>query len=156
LGVLETVMRVAGRTADEIAGVVLGLLLASLSYLVVGWLWHEMRLPAFICFLVSWAFVSIGTMKLHRHKDLVRTSSAGWKSMKISDFGKHRVSLSESIWGDIATILWGVIAGFVVAGLLGKVWPQFRWPVFFVIFLLWTAVVVAGIAADRHDSGSVD
>jgi hypothetical protein len=151
MGVLETVMRVSERAADQIAGAVMGLLLASLSYLVVGWLWPEMRLPTFICFLVSWAFISVGTMKLHRHKGLVRTSSSGWKSVKTSDFGKHRVSLRESIWGDIATILWGAIAGVVVAGLAGKIWPESRWLILFVVFLLWTTVVVASMAADRRD-----
>lgn len=153
MGVLEAVMRVSERIADEIAGVVIGLFLASLSWLVIGWLWPEMRLPAFISFLVSWAFISFGTMKLQRHKDVVRTSSAGWKSIRVSDFGKNRVSLSESIWGDLGTILWGVIAGFIVAGLFGKAWPESRWPVFFVVFLLWAAVVVTGIIANLGDGG---
>lgn len=153
MGGMEAVMRASERIADEIAGAVLGLSLASLSWLVIGWLWREMGFAAFVIFLVSWVFDTIGITKLRRHKGLVRTSPSGWKSINVSDFGKCGVSLSESIWGDLASILWGVIAGFVVAGLFGKLGLEPRWPVFFVVFLLWAAVVVTGIIATLGDGG---
>lgn len=141
------------RMADHIAGVLMGLLLASLSAAAMGWIWRDMWLPVFIIFLVFWGFTSIDTIILQRH-NLVQTSLSAWEYMKPSEIGKRAMSLtpSERIWGDIATILLGIIFGLFVGGLIGKLWPVFRWPVFFVASFLWIAVVVTAIAAGRRDN----
>lgn len=151
MAVLETVVvSPPDNAADTISGVVVGLVLASLSWLLVGWLWYEMRFVAFVIVVLSWTFTTVGTAKLRRHKNLVRTSASGWQSIQVSDFRKHGVSLSESIWNDLALILWGAIGGFVVAGALGKMGLEFRWPIFLVVFLLWAAIVVNGAIASRE------
>jgi RsiW-degrading membrane proteinase PrsW (M82 family) len=144
-------MTIPEHITDKIAGVLIGLLLAGVCWILANWLWPELRLLVVVIFLVSWILTSIGTSRLRRHEGLVRTSPSGWKSIKTSDFGKHKVSRGESIWGEIATLLWGIIIGLLVAGLVGKAVPDFKWPVFFFVSLVWITAVVASISARRQE-----
>lgn len=132
------------RIVDEIAGVLMGVILAGLLYLAMGWLWRDMRLPMVVIFVVFWALASVDTMML-RHHQLLQTSFLQW--VKPSAIGRLRTGLSpgKRIWGDIAAILLGIIFSFLVAGFIGKVWPASRWPVFLVVFGVWAATLVMGI-----------
>ena len=104
------------RIADEIAGATMGLILAGLLYLVMGWAWPEMRVPVVIVFLVSWSFTSVHTIVLQQH-GIVRTTSSGWRYIRRSERGRRAMSLRERIWGDMATILLGLVVSLFVAGL---------------------------------------
>lgn len=147
MGVLDAVMVRSQRIADHIAGIVMGVVLASLLTGAMSWLWPGMGLPILIVFLGFWGLTTIDTIFLQRH-NLVRTSSSGWKSVKSSELG-DRLTPRESIWGDIATILLGAVVALFVAGLIGKLSLGSRWPVFLVVFLLWVIVVVSAITARR-------
>jgi len=144
-------MSMSERIADEIAGVVVGLALAGLSWLLVNWLWPDMALPAFILFALSWIFISISTTKLRRHDGFVQTSASGWKFVKTAHFRKYGVHPKELIWGNVATILLGSVVGLLVGGLAGQISSPARWPVSIVVFLFWTIVVMAAALDDWRE-----
>ena len=139
------------RIADEIAGVIMGLILAGVLYLLMAWAWPEIRVPVVIVFLLSWGFTSVDTIILRRHGH-VRTTPSGWRYVKWSDGSRRGMSLGERIWGDMAAALLGLVVSLFVAGVAGKLWPPLRWPVFFVLFALLTAVGVVAAAARHNDA----
>ncbi len=96
------------RIADEIAGATVGVILAGLLYLVMGWAWPEMRVPVVILFLLSWGLTSVDTIILRR-QGLMRTTSSGWRYIKWSDRGRRAMNLRERMWGDMATMLLGLV-----------------------------------------------
>ena len=137
-----------GRVADHIAGVLMGLILASLVTAAMSWLWPEMWLAALFVFVLFWVFTSISMTLAERH-NLVRTSISGWKYVSSAEVRK-RLTSRQSIWGDMATLLLGAIVALLVAGITGKLWSATRWPAFFIIFLLWTAIGVITMTAGRR------
>jgi ABC-type antimicrobial peptide transport system permease subunit len=148
VGVLEAVT--AASITQHIAVVLVGILLAVLSSIIVGWLWPGMGLPVFITFLVSWGVERINTIALERrHPELVL--SPGWKRVKVRykplELGEdqYEISLTEFIMGQIALIIFGVPLSLFVAGLIGIIWPAGRWPVFVLVFAVWSAVMLMGI-----------
>jgi hypothetical protein len=136
------------RVADHIAGVLMGLILAGLVTAAMSWLWPEMRLAALFVFVLFWGFTTISTTLAERH-NLVRTSFSGWRYVSSKELRK-RLPPSESIWGDMATLSLGAVVGLLVAGITGKLWSASRWPAFFIIFLLWTAIGVIAMTAGRR------
>src|SRR6516225_4915466 len=106
-----------GRVADHIAGVLMGLILASLVTAAMSWLWPEMWLAALFVFVLFWVFTSISMTLAERH-NLVRTSISGWKYVSSAEVRK-RLTSRQSIWGDMATLLLGAIVALLVAGITG-------------------------------------
>ena len=111
-----------------------------------------MGLPVFVMFLLSWGVERINTIALERrHPELIL--SPGWKKVKVRyrplDLGndEYEISLAEFIRGQIALIIIGVPVGLFVAGLIGILSPASRWPVFFVVFGVWAALMLAGIVS---------
>lgn len=137
------------RITDNIAGVMMGLILATVVTVAMNWLWPEMRIVSLIISVLCWIFTSISTAAAQRH-NLVRTSSSGWKYVNVSE-ADRRLSFREWIWGELATILLGAIVGLLLAGVTGKLSTITRWPVFSIVFLLWTAVVTCTISDRRRD-----
>jgi hypothetical protein len=137
------------RIAHEIAGSIVGLILAGLLYVAMSWAWPEIRVPTVIIFLLSWGFTSVDTMILRRH-GFMRTTSSGWRYIKWFDRGA--LNLRERMWGDMATMLLGAVVSSFVAGLAGKLWPAARWPVFLILFVLCAIVGVIAITAKRNDT----
>jgi hypothetical protein len=79
--------------------------------------------------------------------------SPGWKKVKVRyrplELGndEYGISLAEFIRGQIALIIIGVPVGLFAAGLIGILSPASRWPVFFVVFGVWAALMLAGIVS---------
>lgn len=130
------------RIADHIAGIAMGLILATLAAGITNWLWPAMRVPAFVSFLIYWAFNSVDTAIAERNGQ-VRTSRFGWRYVKPSDI--KAADPRTCIWGDIASVVLGIVVAFVVAGVVGLLWPETRWIVCFVFFGLWATTIVAGM-----------
>ena len=129
-----------------------GIILAGLLSALTGWLWPEMGLPVFVMFLLFWGVERINTIALERrHPELIL--SPGWKKVKVRyrplELGndEYEISLAEFIRGQIALIIIGVPVGLFVAGLIGILSPASRWPVFFVVFGVWAALMLAGIVS---------
>ena len=138
--------------AHHIAVVLVGIILAGLLSALTGWLWPKMGLPVFVMFLLSWGVERINTIALERrHPELIL--SPGWKKVKVRyrplELGndEYEISLAEFIRGQIALIIIGVPVGLFVAGLIGILSPASRWPVFFVVFGVWAALMLAGIVS---------
>lgn len=134
----------------QIAGALVGVIFAALSWAVIGWLWPGMGLPAFIAFLVSWSLEGANTRALERrHPELILLP--GWKRVKVRykplDLGEneYEITLGEFIRAQIALIILGIPFSLFVAGLVGLPWPDGRWPVFLVVFGVWAAFMVMGI-----------
>jgi hypothetical protein len=137
--------------------VLVGIILAGLLSALTGWQWPKMGLPVFVMFLSSWGVERINTIALERrHPELIL--SPGWKKVKVRykplELGndEYEISLAEFITGQIALIIIGVPVGLFVAGLIGILSPASRWPVFFVVFGVWAALMLAGIvsALQKH------
>jgi hypothetical protein len=132
--------------------VLVGIILAGLLSALTGWLWPKMGLPVFVMFLLSWGVERINTIALER-RDPELILSPGWKEVKVRyrplDLGndEYEISLAEFITGQIALIIIGVPVGLFVAGLIGILSPASRWPVFFVVFGVWAALMLAGIVS---------
>jgi hypothetical protein len=145
-------MTSSASTANHIAVVLVGIILAGLSAAVVGWLWQGMGLPVFIIFLVSWSIERINTIALERrHPELIL--SPGWRRVKVryrplqlAD-DEYEVSLTEFILGQIVLVLLGLPVALFVAGLVGLLSSEIRWPVVFVVFGVWAALMLAGIVS---------
>ena len=138
--------------AHHIAVVLVGIILAGLLSALTGWLWPKMGLPVFVMFLLSWGVERINTIALER-RDPELILSPGWKKVKVRyrplELGndEYEISLAEFIRGQIALIIIGVPVGLFVAGLIGILSPASRWPVFFVVFGVWAALMLAGIVS---------
>jgi hypothetical protein len=132
--------------------VLVGIILAGLLSALTGWLWPKMGLPVFVMFLLSWGVERINTIALER-RDPELILSPGWKKVKVRyrplDLGndEYEISLAEFIRGQIALIIIGVPVGLFVAGLIGILSPASRWPVFFVVFGVWAALMLAGVVS---------
>jgi hypothetical protein len=135
-------MTTSERIADHIAGVAMGLILAALAAGLMNWLWSEMRVPVFFVFLIYWTFNSIDTSIAER-AGLMRTSASGWRYFRARDI--KNADPRTCVWGDIASIISGIGIGFIVAGLVGLLWPTTKWLVFFLVFGLWTTTIVIGM-----------
>ena len=128
-----------------------GIILGGVAWAVIGWLWPEMGLPAFIMFLVAWGVERVNTIALERrHPELML--SPGWVRVKLRykplelREDEHEISLTEFIRGQIALIILGIPGSLFVAGLIGMIWPPGRWAVFLLVFGVWAAIMVMGIA----------
>jgi hypothetical protein len=130
------------RIADEIAGVFIGLLLATLAAALMNWLWPEMRAAVFIAFLLYWVFNTIDSIKAER-AGRIRTSRSGWRYVRPSDI--KRANPRTCIWGDIALIVLGIVLGLFAGGVVGLLWQSGKWLAFFIAFSLWTATIAVGI-----------
>jgi hypothetical protein len=138
--------------AHHIAVALAGVILASLSAAITSWLWPGSGFPVFIVFLVSWGVERINTIALERrHPELI--SSRRWKRVKVRYKPAHlgndeyETTLSEFILGQIALILFGVPVALLLAGVVGQLFPTDRWLVFYVVFGVWTVLMVAGIVS---------
>jgi hypothetical protein len=128
--------------AHHIAVVLVGIILAGLLSALTGWLWPEMGLPVFVMFLLSWGVERINTIALERrHPELIL--SPGWKKVKV----RYRPLELGNDEYEISLIIIGVPVGLFVAGLIGILSPASRWPVFFVVFGVWAALMLAGIVS---------
>jgi hypothetical protein len=122
--------------------VLVGIILAGLLSALTGWLWPEMGLPVFVMFLLSWGVKWINTIALERrHPELIL--SPGWKKVKV----RYRPLELGNDEYEISLIIIGVPVGLFVAGLIGILSPASRWPVFFVVFGVWAALMLAGIVS---------
>ena len=101
-----------------------------------------MGLPVFVMFLLSWGVERINTIALERrHPELIL--SPGWKKVKV----RYRPLELGNDEYEISLIIIGVPVGLFVAGLIGILSPASRWPVFFVVFGVWAALMLAGIVS---------
>ena len=140
MGAVLVVTTSSASIAQHIAEVLVGIILAGLSAAVISWLWPGMGLPVFIIFLVSWELYGFNTRALkRRHPDLIL--SPVWKWVKVRykplELGgeEYEISLTEFIRGQIALIIFGIPLSLFVAGLIGKLWSESRWPVFLVVLV---------------------
>lgn len=136
--------------AQHIAVVLVGIILAGVAWAIIGWLWPEMGLPAFIFFLAAWGVERVNTIALERrHPELIL--SPAWVRFKLRykplELGKneYEISLTEFIRGQIALVIFGILVALLVAGLVGVIWPTGKWPVLLAVFGLWAAIMVMGI-----------
>lgn len=143
-------MTSSGFPAHHIASALIGIVVAGLLAVLIGWLWPEMGLPAFVIFLLFWSLETLNRIPLERrHPELIL--SPGWKRVKVRykplELGEdeYEMSLTEFIRGQIALIIFGIPLSLFVAALIGLIWPAGRWPVFAVVFVVWSAVMVMGI-----------
>jgi hypothetical protein len=115
---------------------------------LMTWLWPEMRVPMFVTFLIYWAFDGVDAAIAER-TGRVRISASGWRYVRPSDV--KNADPRTCIWGDVASTISGIVIAFVIAGLVGLLWPATRWLVFFVVFGLWTAAIVVGTVNARRN-----
>jgi hypothetical protein len=151
VGVPETMMSSSASVAQHIAVVILGILLATVSAVIIAWLWPGMGLPVFVIFLVGWGIERINTAALERrHPELILTP--GWKYTKVRykpmelSEGEYEITLSEFVRGQIAMIVLGIPLALFLGGLMKLLWPTGRWLVTVVTFVVWAAIGLAGIA----------
>jgi hypothetical protein len=67
-----------------------------------------------------------------------------YKPLKVGD-DEYEISHVEFIRGQIALVIFRVPLSLFVAALIGTSWPNGRWPLFLVVFGLWTAMMIIGI-----------
>lgn len=143
-------MSSSASVAQHIAVVLAGIILGAVVWAIIGLLWPGMGLAAFIAFLAGWGAERFNTIALERrHPELIL--SPGWVRMKLRykplelRENEYEISLIEFIRGQLAIIIFGIPLSFLIAGLVGIVWPTGRWLSFCVVFAVWAAIMVLGI-----------
>lgn len=138
----------SGTIAGNIGAMIFGGIAAVVLAFGIGWLWPAMELPAFLVALLCWIIWGITVML--RDRSTQEVSVPSWsEGSEYAEFSR-----TNSILSHTASILFGFLPASLIAGVAGLLWPEARWPVFFVVLGPW---VVGGIVvAVLHEVFGID